>query len=88
LYFAIKIVLENKTARQLRDWNDEEMEGWILRKSPDAVSNLQGQSVEWIIEAYNPSSGGGPCLGDCGSVLFTNAEARTSSGEMLGMTRT
>ena len=79
-------MLENKTARQLRDWNDQEREGWILKESPDAASNLQGQSVEWIIKAYNPSSGGGPYLADCGSVLFTNAEAGTSGGEMLGTT--
>jgi len=54
--------------------------------SPDSASDLQGQSVEWIIEAYNPSSGGGPYLADFGSVLFTNAVAGTSSGEKLGPT--
>jgi hypothetical protein len=54
--------------------------------SPGSASDLQGQSVEWIIEAYNPSSGGGPYLADFGSVLFTNAVAGTSGGEKLGPT--
>jgi len=53
--------------------------------APDSSSALGGQNAEWIVEDYEEGGGLVP-FADFGTVLFTNAVAKTSKGVSLGTT--